>query len=650
MCKIRKYLFILILPFIFFCTNVKALSKKIVVIEVNDVYLRKGPGTNYEYVRKLAINASFDLLSEEKIADESGCEDGWYKIKYNVDSVGYVCSTFAKIDEYIIANETATTECEIELATLGFPQSYWTGLCNLKAKHPTWKFLADTTNLDFPTAVSKESVGKKSLIQTKNEGYLSTAEGSYDYLTDKFTVKEGSNWYSASPEAVAYYMDPRNFLDESSIFMFEKLSFDEKYQTVEAVSSVLQGRDILEYAETIYNAAKTYNVNAIYLASRIRQETGGNYSNYSLAGHSVTNGSGIFYQHIYNPYNIGANTGAGDGIVWAATGTSYLRPWTSIAVAINGGASFISTSYIGQGQDTGYYQKFNTGSYANSSTYSHQYMSNIKAAKDESSITYNGYKNMELLDSTSFTFVIPVYNNMQSSNYELPDPGNPNNHLKSIKINDNELKNFAHDTFEYTYYVSDKTKSIKIDATVINAGASIKGTGQIELAKDENIIDLIVTAANKKEQRYTIKVIKTTGVDLSASDIASNLDIPISNTYMIFGVGSNINTVNDKASSLSSASSVSITSDNNGIIGTGDVITITNNGSSVSFNAVVKGDTSGDGNINIQDLLKVQKHILGYTELNGSFLKAADNNNDGVVNLVDLLRVQKHILGYVTIN
>ena len=170
------------------------------------------------------------------------------------------------------------------------------------------------------------------------------------------------------------------------------------------------------------------------------------------------------------------------------------------------------------------------------------------------------------------------------------------------------------------------------------------------LTKDENTIELIVTAANKAVQKYIIKVIKTTGVDLSASDIANNLDIPISNTFMLFSIGSNISKVSDKAGSLSSTSSVSITSNNNGIIGTGDVITISNNGTSVTFNAVVKGDSSGDGNINIQDLLKVQKHILGYSELNGSYLKAADNNNDGEVNLVDLLRIQKHILGYVTIN
>ena len=112
-------------------------------------------------------------------------------------------------------------------------------------------------------------------------------------------------------------------------------------------------------------AAQTYNANAIYLASRIRQETGGNYSNYSLSGQSITV-DGVYYPHIYNPYNIGANTGAYDGIVWAARSGSYLRPWTTVDIAIQGGASVIASTYINKGQNSIYFQKFNTSSYSSS--------------------------------------------------------------------------------------------------------------------------------------------------------------------------------------------------------------------------------------------------------------------------------------------
>ena len=41
-------------------------------------------------------------------------------------------------------------------------------------------------------------------------------------------------WAGASEETVRYYMDPRNFLNENDIFMFESLTY-EKYQEEDVV-------------------------------------------------------------------------------------------------------------------------------------------------------------------------------------------------------------------------------------------------------------------------------------------------------------------------------------------------------------------------------------------------------------------------------
>ena len=62
-------------------------------------------------------------------------------------------------------------------------------------------------------------------------------------------------------------------------------------------------------------------------------------------------------------------------------------------------------------------------------------MTNIRGAANEASITYNGYNDMELLSSVAFKFVIPVYENMPQKQASLPNGGNPNNHLKSLKVN-----------------------------------------------------------------------------------------------------------------------------------------------------------------------------------------------------------------------
>ena len=52
----------------------------------------------------------------------------------------------------------------------------------------------------------------------------------------------------------------------------------------------------------------------------------------------------------------------------------------------------------------------------------------------------------------------------------------------------------------------------------------------------------------------------------------------------------------------------------------------------------------------IKDLLRVQKGILKLADLSGPYLKASDVNQDNDLTILDLLRVQKHILGYLTIS
>ena len=63
-----------------------------------------------------------------------------------------------------------------------------------------------------------------------------------------------------------------------------------------------------------------------------------------------------------------------------------------------------------------------------------------------------------------------------------------------------------------------------------------------------------------------------------------------------------------------------------------------------SLDIVIYGDVSGDGLIDIIDLLYVQKHILNLNVQSGVRLAASDVNRDSTVDIVDLLMIQKHIL------
>ena len=72
---------------------------------------------------------------------------------------------------------------------------------------------------------------------------------------------------------------------------------------------------------------------------------------------------------------------------------------------------------------------------------------------------------------------------------------------------------------------------------------------------------------------------------------------------------------------------------------------ITNGDETKSYILSVKGDTSGDGEISILDLLQVQKHIKGAKKLTDASLFAGDTSGDKEVTILDLLQIQKHIKG-----
>lgn len=60
---------------------------------------------------------------------------------------------------------------------------------------------------------------------------------------------------------------------------------------------------------------------------------------------------------------------------------------------------------------------------------------------------------------------------------------------------------------------------------------------------------------------------------------------------------------------------------------------------------VVKGDSTCDGRITIEDLILVQAHKLGIVTLTGDAFTGADTNSDNNISLIDLANINKHLLG-----
>lgn len=233
--------------------------------------------------------------------------------------------------------ESTVTDAAFEeaLNEQGFPESYKCKLRLLHKTHPNWIFKSLKTGLDFGKSVTAEQ--GVSSIQGGNIYYELNSSG-------KPTQTE-PGWYIANKATVGYYLDPRNFLNEERILMFESLEYTMDYseQSIASVlsGSFMSGMSILDnesYASIFAEAGKKNNVSSIYLASLAIQEAGRKVSN-------TTNGAqftydGITYVGVYNFFNIGAYSSAKNpalaGLVYASGGDP--------STIVNGGDSSTSPS------------------------------------------------------------------------------------------------------------------------------------------------------------------------------------------------------------------------------------------------------------------------------------------------------------------
>lgn len=232
---------------------------------------------------------------------------------------------------------------------------------------------------------------------------VSELNGTGSIVEGTYIPKDGSNWFNANTQTVAYYMDPRNFLNEDRVYMFEDLSYHGEYQTEAVVNKVLSGTALSTNgfsASWFTGAGAQHGMSPVALAARARQETGG--GSIAISGY-VYNG-----KTVYNPFNIGATSSSNpvmNGIKYA-----YNQGWYTKKDSVYGGAKFIASGYINKGQNSLYFQRFNVANGVGS-VGTHQYMTNLLAPYYEAysvKTTYASYG----ITNEALTFVIPVYNNM----------------------------------------------------------------------------------------------------------------------------------------------------------------------------------------------------------------------------------------------
>jgi beta-N-acetylglucosaminidase len=391
----------------------ETVEPKMAYVNTDKVYVRTGAGTTNT---PLKFNGSDIFLYNGQYVQVVGTAkdtygNTWDQITfkyYGHAHTGYMSADY-------VTEFSLDSQFETYLTEQGFPESYKPYLRALyEAFGKKWTFVAFKTGLDWNDTIEMESTLGHSLVDGSNTALRSTVEGAYN--SDGTWKQFESGWYAASSSTVAFYMDPRNYLIDGTCFAFEKLSANESI-TFDQLKKAFIGYEWAtdQIIQEFIDAGKAANVSPLFLASRAKQELG-RAATTNASGYDV-NGDGILY---YNFFNIGA-FGSDDpnlaGLVYASkTDESTGRPWDTSYKAILGGASFIAKSYIGKGQDSLYLQKFNVTSY---STYTHQYMTNVRAPYSEGWSSYKVYRDLGLLD-TSFKLVIPIYENMPEEESPLP--------------------------------------------------------------------------------------------------------------------------------------------------------------------------------------------------------------------------------------
>jgi len=538
--------------------------------------VRSGAGTGYSKTGTVSYGDSLTILSET--TDSSGAK--WYKISCG-NVTGYVSAAYVQLTS---SGSQGSSDADFEsyITKQGFPESYKPYLRKLHEQHPKWIFTAQKLGVDWNTALKEECVVGRNLVHSSAlASWKSMEKGAYDFNGGYWYGLDGS-WVAASKEIIMYYMDPRNFLNDTYIFMFENQSYDPSYQTESGVKTILADtfmsgsyicpdtKKKYTYSQTFMDAAKKSGVSPYHLASRCRNEQGVNGAPQSL-------GTVKGYENYFNFFDIQAYatstmTAAEMGCKYAkTTNPTYLLPWTNQYKSIVGGSIFLGTGYITKGQDTLYLQKFDMVDGGNG-LYYHQYMTCVFGQANEAISLKNAYS-QDILNS-AMEFKIPVYNNMPDKLCPKPtSSGDNNNYLKSLSVSGTSISpKFDKFTASYTAKVNAEVSSVTVNANPLGKSAKVSGKGKVSLKTGENTVKVTCTAASGVKRTYTIKITR-------------------------------------KAASQT----------------------------------LQQGDVNGDKYLTVVDALLMLRYNAGKTQLDPAQLKRADMNDDGKVDVIDALTLLKKI-------
>ena len=392
-------------------TQEKPDNKPEVVVKKGEVY---NTGSNLR-VRSAANTNSIVLgyLVDGTKVDIIGSEGNWYKINFK-DKIGFVSKDYVRLvdekptppvvppvtpevpeDKPQIPDEKP--EENLKVISIG---SVNVSNLNVRSGAGTNHSIKGSVNLNHIVEIVGKENGWYKIKYKDNTAYvsskyinISTGASNYGLTVGKFAelqfpklnmVQKNGKWVNASLEDIKYYMNPDNFINDVSKYMFMKLNYVDGIP-MSVINEVIQGRGILSgKGNAFLEGAKKYNVNVMYLLSHARLETGNGTSTLSN-GVLVTEVDGVPVEPrvVYNMYGVGA---IDSDPLRGGSEYAYKQGWFTPELAIAEGASWISKNYINStkyNQNTLYKMRWNMSS---TSIGWHQYASDIAWAEKQARI------------------------------------------------------------------------------------------------------------------------------------------------------------------------------------------------------------------------------------------------------------------------
>lgn len=565
-----------------------------------------------------------------------------------------LCVPFNRVEAATYNQVTINANSNNNNGISAFPASYQKVLKKLVSDtgHKNWKFKAFYTDIDWNelTSSSNENKCLRNTIYKDNGAWFCSCGQQGD-----------AGYYCASAKIVNYYLDPRNFLTETTIFQFLDLSNSTKV-SVKDIQNAVKGTYLAgsvngkSYAQMIYDAAEASGENALSIVVKIFQEIG---SGTSLPG--MISGKNSQYPNTYNFFNYGASDGKGNTL----RGLAYAKSagWNTPEKALVEGAKLIANSYIKAGQNTKYTFKFDVVSDSATGLYWHQYMTNIQDPTNQAKMLYDEYLNNGWLNQ-ELTFVIPVYKNMPTY-VKLPSSLTTSSgklYYISSNYSSVALRSGTSTSSEYKAGLQKDTVVLMQNYNINNSGWSkVKVDGMEGYVSNKYLTEVNTTkdtysvpsqpsnntSTNTNANSNTSTSNNTTNSNTSTSTKVdtNNVDIKISDSNILMTPATTLKDLKAKYT-VQSITKDGVKFEDSTKLPTGATVKMDNK----TYTIVKLGDINGDGYVDTGDTLKAKQVVLGKTTVKDAYKSAMDINKDNYTDTGDTLLLKKFILGKSTFN